>query len=139
VVLGSIPALGPAVYKGALLSTDAKPGWRDARRLGGYLTNSALLLGRAESLAPSVLPGPGESGCSPLAGGALVLLSLEFRGDGLPLLLAAVVFLMLGSLAIRFVIVRIPMPYRTARGGRPCCGRQNDGARLTRAWVEGTR
>jgi hypothetical protein len=51
VVLGLLPALGSAIYKGVLLSTNAQPGWRDARWLGGYLTNSALLLGCAELLA----------------------------------------------------------------------------------------
>src|SRR6266446_1111187 len=57
IVLGLLPALGSAVYKGVLLSTNAQPGWRDARWLGGYLTNSALLLGCAELLALSVLLG----------------------------------------------------------------------------------
>ena len=57
VVLGLLPALGSAAYKGVLLSTNAQPGWRDARWLGGYLTNSALLLGCAEMLALSVLMG----------------------------------------------------------------------------------
>src|SRR5262245_25423297 len=57
VVLGVLPALGSAVYKGVLLSTNAQPGWRDARWLGGYLTNSALLLGCAELLALAALLG----------------------------------------------------------------------------------
>src|SRR5207237_1518014 len=55
VVIGLLPALGSAVYKGVLLSTNAQPGWRDARWLGGYLTNSALLLGCAEMLALAVV------------------------------------------------------------------------------------
>src|ERR1700730_11574410 len=54
VVLGLLPALASAAYKGVLLSTNAQPGWRDARWLGAYLTNSALLLGSAEMLALSV-------------------------------------------------------------------------------------
>src|SRR5271170_6238281 len=57
VVLGLLPALGSAVYKGVLLSTNAQPGWRDARWFGGYLTNSALLLGCTVMLALSVLMG----------------------------------------------------------------------------------
>src|SRR5437868_10896825 len=57
VVLAILPALGSAVYKGVLLSTNAQPGWRDARWLGGYLTNSAFLLGCAELLALAVLTG----------------------------------------------------------------------------------
>src|SRR5260370_5154489 len=40
VVLGLLPALGSAVYKGVLLSTNAQPRWRDARSLGGPLTNA---------------------------------------------------------------------------------------------------
>jgi hypothetical protein len=57
VVLGLLPALGSAIYKGVLLSTNSQPGWRDGRWLGGYLTNSALLLGCAELLTLSVLMG----------------------------------------------------------------------------------
>jgi Polysulphide reductase, NrfD len=49
-VLGSGLALGAAVYKGVLFSTTAQPGWRDARWLGSYLANSALVLGAAELL-----------------------------------------------------------------------------------------
>jgi hypothetical protein len=47
---GSVLALGAAVYKGVLFSTTAQPGWRDARWLGAYLANSALVLGVAELL-----------------------------------------------------------------------------------------
>src|SRR5215469_5197839 len=50
VILGLLPAFGSAAYKGVLLSTNAQPGWKDARWLGGYLTNSALLIGCAELL-----------------------------------------------------------------------------------------
>jgi Polysulphide reductase, NrfD len=57
VAVGLLPALGSAVYKGVLLSTNAQPGWKDARWLGGYLTNSALMLGCAEMLVLSVLMG----------------------------------------------------------------------------------
>jgi Ni/Fe-hydrogenase subunit HybB-like protein len=57
VALGVLPALGSALYKGVLISTSAQPGWNDARWLGGYLTNSALLLGCAGLLALSVLLG----------------------------------------------------------------------------------
>ena len=55
VVLGLLPALGSAAYKGVLLSTNAQPGWKDARWMGGYLTNSALLMGCAELLVLSAL------------------------------------------------------------------------------------
>jgi hypothetical protein len=51
-VLGGIPfAFGSAAYKGVLFRTTAQPGWKDGRRLGAYLMNSALLLGAAEQLA----------------------------------------------------------------------------------------
>src|SRR5438445_5825989 len=62
VVIGLLPALGSAVYKGVLLSTNAQPGWKDARWLGGYLTNSALLLGCAEMLALATLLGHERAG-----------------------------------------------------------------------------
>jgi len=55
VILGLLPAFGSAAYKGVLLSTNAQPGWKDARWLGGYLTNSALLMGCAELLVLSAL------------------------------------------------------------------------------------
>ncbi len=40
-----------------MLSTNAQPGWKDARWMGGYLTNSALLMGCAELLLLSALMG----------------------------------------------------------------------------------
>jgi Ni/Fe-hydrogenase subunit HybB-like protein len=55
VVLAFLPALGSALYKGVLLSTNAQPGWRDARWMGGYLTSSAVMLGCAEMLVLSIL------------------------------------------------------------------------------------
>ena len=55
VILGLLPGFGAAAYKGVLLSTNAQPGWKDARWLGGYLTNSALLMGCAELLVLSAL------------------------------------------------------------------------------------
>src|SRR5277367_2069420 len=57
VVVGLVPGFGAAAYKGVLLSTNAQPGWKDARWLGGYLTNSALLMGCAELLVLSALMG----------------------------------------------------------------------------------
>jgi hypothetical protein len=53
VILGLLPGFGSAAYKGVLLSTNAQPGWKDARWMGGYLTNSALLMGCAELLVLS--------------------------------------------------------------------------------------
>ena len=57
VVVGLLPAFGSVSYKGVLFSTSAQPGWKDARWLGGYLVNSALMLGCAEWLALCVLGG----------------------------------------------------------------------------------
>src|SRR5271156_4648356 len=57
VVAGLLPGFGSAAYKGVLLSTNAQPGWKDARWLGGYLTNSALLMGCGEFLILSALMG----------------------------------------------------------------------------------
>src|SRR5271155_110392 len=55
VVVGLLPGFGSAAYKGVLLSTNAQPGWKDARWLGGYLTSGALMLGCAEMLALAVV------------------------------------------------------------------------------------
>jgi hypothetical protein len=147
---GLLPALGSAVYKGVLLSTNAQPGWRDARWLGGYLTNSALLLGCAELLVLATLLGqeragallrpalvllivlnvvplglvvkdlrpalsraytPGQLGrlaalC--VGVGTLAPLALLLAGGGRLPVLAAALLLLAGSLAARFVIVRVP-------------------------------
>jgi Ni/Fe-hydrogenase subunit HybB-like protein len=57
VIAGLLPALGSAAYKGVLLSTNAQPGWRDARWMGAYLTNSAILMGCGELLVLSGMMG----------------------------------------------------------------------------------
>ncbi len=80
VVVGLLPGFGAAAYKGVLLSTNAQPGWKDARWLGGYLTNSALLLGCAELLVVSALLGQTQAK-DILRTGFLVLLVL----NGIPL------------------------------------------------------
>jgi Ni/Fe-hydrogenase subunit HybB-like protein len=150
VVLGLLLALGSALYKGVLLSTNAQPGWRDARWLGGYLANSALMLGCAELLVLAVLLGH-ESvvatlrialglllvlnlialgllvadlrpvlarlytreqlwrmGILALGVGTLIPLILVLVGGSPPLVLGAGILILLGSLAIRFQIIRIP-------------------------------
>src|ERR1700761_780469 len=61
VVMGLLPGFGSAAYKGVLLSTNAQPGWKDARWLGGYLTNSALLMGCGELLVLSALMGQSQA------------------------------------------------------------------------------
>lgn len=150
VVIGLLPALGSAVYKGVLLSTNAQPGWKDARWLGGYLTNSALMLGCAEMLVLSILmksepaaailrPALGlllvlnliplclllgdlrttlsriytrrelyRVGALSLGAGVLIPLFLLFVVGSLLFTLSAVMFILLGSLIIRFVIIKLP-------------------------------
>jgi len=57
IIVGLLPALGAAVYKGVLFSTTAQPGWSSARWLGGYLINSAFVLGAAELLFLAIVMG----------------------------------------------------------------------------------
>jgi hypothetical protein len=150
VVLGLLPALGSAAYKGVLLSTNAQPGWRDARWLGGYLANSALMLGCAGLLALSLLTGETRAastlraalglmlvlngiplgllivnlrlalsriyspvrlwrvGVLALGGGTLIPLGLVFVGGSTPSMLGALILILLGSLVIRFLLIKIP-------------------------------
>jgi hypothetical protein len=150
VIAGLLPALGSAVYKGVLFSTSAQPGWKDARWLGGYLTNSALLLGCAELLALSILMGQaraaailrpalvlllllnvvalgllmvdlraalvgrsrsrelGRVAAFALAAGTLIPLCLLLVAAGTFALLGAVALILVGSLLIRFAIVKLP-------------------------------
>lgn len=150
VILGLLPGFGSAAYKGVLLSTNAQPGWKDARWMGSYLTNSALLLGCAELLVLSALMGQTQTtailrpafiallvlnviplgllfanlqpsharlytraqqwrvGALVLAAGTLIPLGLTLVSDGLLFLFGAVIFLLFGSLVIRFVYVKIP-------------------------------
>ena len=82
VILGLLPAFGSAAYKGVLLSTNAQPGWKDARWLGGYLTNSALLMGCAELLVLSVLMGQTQA-IAVLRSAFIVLLVLNLIPLGL--------------------------------------------------------
>jgi hypothetical protein len=88
-VVGLAPGLAAAAYKGVLFSTTAQRGWQDARWFGGYLLNSALVLGAGELLLLALAMGPAEA-VSPLrlALGlllglnlvALVLLLADLRG-----------------------------------------------------------
>lgn len=50
VLVGMVPALAVALYKGVLFSTTAQPGWREARWLGAFLLNSAYHFGAALTL-----------------------------------------------------------------------------------------
>jgi formate dehydrogenase major subunit len=130
--------------------SDAQPGWKDARWLGGYLTNSALMLGCAEMLVLSVLMKHARAaailrpalglllvlnliplcllavdlrttlsriytrwelcgvGALSLGGGVLIPLFLLCVVGSLLFTLSAVMFILLGNLVIRFVIVKLP-------------------------------
>lgn len=150
VILAILPALGSALYKGVLLSTNAQPGWRDGRWLGSYLANSAIMLGCAEMLTLAIFLGDERAIavlrpalallillnffvlCLLLGDlitansrmhksrqirlmlmyvltlGALGLVALGVLEDNSVIRICAVVFLMLGSLAFRFAIIKIP-------------------------------
>jgi len=82
VVVGLLPGFGSAAYKGVLLSTNAQPGWKDARWMGAYLTNSAILIGCAELLALSALMGQTQA-TAILRTGFIVLLGLNVIPLGL--------------------------------------------------------
>src|SRR6202012_1506724 len=76
VLVGLLPGFASAAYKGVLLSTNAQPGWKDARWMGGYLTNSALLMGCAKLLILPVLMGQTQA-VAILSTGFIVLLVLN--------------------------------------------------------------
>jgi Ni/Fe-hydrogenase subunit HybB-like protein len=78
-VLVGIPfALGSAAYKGVLFSTTSQPGWKDARWLGGYLTNSAVAIGGAEMLAIATPLGNNAAAALHPAVVALLAINLVF-------------------------------------------------------------
>jgi len=150
VIAGLLPALGAAVYKGVLFSTSSQPGWKDARWLGGYLINSAFVLGCAELLALSVLMAQERAVTllrpalvlllllnmvplgllladvramlwersrnkrlvgyvvSALVVGILLPLCILFISDSMFAPLGSVLFILLGNLILRFVIVELP-------------------------------
>jgi hypothetical protein len=57
-ILAALPfAFGSAAYKGVLFSTSAQPGWKDARWLGAYFINSAVMLGAGILLVISAMLG----------------------------------------------------------------------------------
>jgi hypothetical protein len=81
VVVGLLPAFGSVAYKGVLFSTSSQPGWKDARWLGGFMANSALVLGSAQLLAISVLTGY-ERAAAALCTVAAVLVVLNLIPTG---------------------------------------------------------
>ena len=88
-VIGMAPAVGAAVYKGVLFSTTAQPGWGNARWLGGYFANSALLLGAVGLLLLATATGQSDA-ASVLRLGAILLLVLN----------AGALALLLGELSV---------------------------------------
>jgi Polysulphide reductase, NrfD len=82
VVFGLLPAFGSLAYKGVLFSTSSQPGWKDARWLGGFMANSALVLGCAELLFVSVLTGHARA-AAVLRTVAVVLVLLNIIPAGL--------------------------------------------------------
>jgi hypothetical protein len=80
-VVGLVPAVGAAVYKGVLFSTTAQPGWSRARWLGGYFANSALLLGAVELLLLATVMGQSKAAAVlRLASMLLLILNLVALG-----------------------------------------------------------
>ena len=118
-VVGLVPALGAALYKGVLFSTTSQPGWRDARWLGGYLVNSALTLGAAELLMMAVVAGQGGA-IAMLRRALLLLLAFNLmalvalvldlrsvlpRSRGVVMLLGLGVLSILGGLVLPFLLL----------------------------------
>jgi hypothetical protein len=127
-----------------LFSTSSQPAWKDARWLGGYLTNSAFLLGCAVLLALAILSGQERATALlrlslvpllllNLAVAGLLAADLRASADGrfflalaagtlLPLgllpvaALAAIGLILAGSVAVRVLIVGLPGGARAARG-----------------------
>ena len=97
-VAGGLLAMGAAVYKGVLFSTTAQRGWGDARWLGGYLINSAFVLG---------------------AGVALLLAAALGRPDGVRALRPALALLLpLNLLVLLLLLANLRGPLSRARGRR---------------------
>ena len=97
-VVGLVPALGAAVYKGVLFSTTAQPGWSKARWLGGYFANSALLLG---------------------AVGLLLLATAMGQLNAAAVLrLGSMLLLLLNSVALALLLGELSGPLSQARGTR---------------------
>jgi Ni/Fe-hydrogenase subunit HybB-like protein len=97
-VIGFALAVAVAVYKGVLFSTTAQRGWGDARWLGGYLINSALVLGVGEALLIAIGMGQPE----------LVA----------PLRLALELLLLLNLVALALLLRNIRLPLTQARRPR---------------------
>ena len=97
-MLHSLRTRGAAAYKGVLFSTTAQPGWSRARWLGGYFTNSALLLGAVELLLLATVMG------QPKAAAVLRL--------------ASMLLLVLNLVALGLLLADLRGPLSQARGAR---------------------
>jgi hypothetical protein len=84
-VLGLLPALASATYKGVLFSTTSQPGWKDARWLGAYLINSAMTYGAAGLYALAL-----RSGYQAAAASIRIALAALFVSNLVCLMLLAV-------------------------------------------------
>lgn len=119
-IAGLPAALGSALYKGVLFSTSSQPVWRDARWLGGYLTNSALMLGCAGLLALSILLGQDEAvGILRPALGLLLLLNAVSLGLLVVDVRRALVGTGIGRLGIPAVSVGFVAPLILLAVGEP--------------------
>ena len=122
-VVGLPLAFGAAAYKGVLFSTTAQPGWKDARWLGAYLVNSAVMLGAGELLLIAALTG------EPLAVGVLrpavgMLLALNLLalallvGDLHPLLSRLYARRELGMAGLFVLLIGFVIPAAALLAGR---------------------
>jgi hypothetical protein len=97
-VVGLVPALAAAVYKGVLFSTTAQPGWSKARWLGGYFANSALLLGAVELLLLATAMGQAKAAAI--------------------LRLGSMLLLILNAVVLALLLIELSSPLSQARGIR---------------------
>ena len=97
-VVGVVIAVGAAGYKGVLFSTTAQRGWGEARWFGGYLVNSAIVLGATELL--------------------LLAWGMGRPDAGIPLRLALVPLLLLNLLALALLLASVRGTISEAYGSR---------------------
>ncbi|MFN8471175.1 MAG: NrfD/PsrC family molybdoenzyme membrane anchor subunit [Anaerolineae bacterium] len=75
-LLAVIPAIGGILYKGVLFSVTSQPSWKDARWLGAYIGNSAVLLGCSLLLIIAAVMGR-DAAAAMLRGAMVALLVLD--------------------------------------------------------------
>ena len=121
-VVGLPLAFGAVAYKGVLFSTTAQPGWKDARWLGAYLVNSAVMLGAGQLLLIAALAGEPRAVAllRPVVGMllALNLLALALlAGELRPLLSRLYARRELGLAALFMLVVGFVLPAAALRAG----------------------